>query len=330
VAVTTPSELEKEKVADAGDLYAFDERYRKVAPLLTLDQKINAKMATPEIINAHRFDNESNVLVVMATGAEDADLATTQLLNFATLNGVADVSTLDPSTALAAKTPMMVEGRQPANFEAGNERQFMMYLPRENLGELVDAVNVNPSGPREVQLGLGPILAANPAEVEMLLKNAGAAPPKSRTRAAERRIALAEEDGEARDVPGDASSIAEAHGRAPIIPRLRIRAGDAAGADAAEPATSREARDSSQPAQPTSAPSEAESSVEPEGRSAYGRPRVATIRPEDAVTTEAAPPQPAPAMRAHLDDFLTVVVQVRQPEQEAPASTQPASTQPTD
>ena len=303
---------------------AVSERYDRLGGVLTLEQKLEAGFSNVEMVQ-HRFDNESNIIVVQAGDRQDEGLAREQITRFTMANSLRDLSKIAPSEQLAANVPLMFEGRQPENFEANDQMQFVVHMPRESLGELVEALNPRSSGLRVVELDLGPVSATTPVEIERLVDNV----------ASSRR--------DVRAVPGDMvarAPVGTDHGT-PVPPaglERRRRGGRGAGekkrstqtygGGKARPAPERAA------SQPTSAPSRAE-----------GRDSMRDIidgffrsfadiestepppEPEESPTPDASRGSRRRAKRLDRDDFVTVVVQVLRAKIDGPLSTQPASTE---
>jgi hypothetical protein len=130
-----------------------------------LDQKLAVNVPRQELIE-HSFSNESNAIRLTLASEAERDAVRRKLDDYLTSNHFEDLERqedLDPD-ALAGKR-IFLKGRQGVNFDARNESQVLLRVPRKDMPELVENLAPTSSKGREIQFQTGILVVEGPEQV---------------------------------------------------------------------------------------------------------------------------------------------------------------------
>ncbi len=136
---------------------------------LNLAQKIGANLAGDDIAG-HRFDNEANKLVVVASNRGDVFRARSQVADFAFSNHLAHGNMLAMDESLAADQAVFLEGARGVNFDEQAQSQILVRAPASMLPELVEALSRGAQGERPLTVQVGPIEVSGSGPARALLR----------------------------------------------------------------------------------------------------------------------------------------------------------------
>lgn len=126
---------------------------RDEADLATFDQKI-ARHSSAEEILEHPFANEMNVVTLAYATDKDRDASLAELTRQLRATRVRAIDA-EPAVEEIADAPVFLEGRAGVNYEASNERQLLLRVPKRGIETVVNQLDA--SGRAEPSMQVGPI-----------------------------------------------------------------------------------------------------------------------------------------------------------------------------
>jgi len=141
---------------------AEDDREKRLADVLTLDQKIASGLSGRDALD-HHFVNEVNTLRVGLSGEADRAAAAEKFTGYLRTKGVVDLRRVSRRRGVEkngqeSRQTFFLAGRAAVNFPADGGNQILVRVPADDIEDLVAELSRSAPDDRETVLRMGPVV----------------------------------------------------------------------------------------------------------------------------------------------------------------------------